>query len=90
MWTPNATGEDKAVVYVSDEDNTYLEEQEDGSYILYFDGFCMDVPAEDVEKGLYEFYPIIEYEDDGNPVTEFFTNVKEYIINIFHKGGNRL
>lgn len=88
LWTSNAKYENNKVVYVADEKNTYLEEQEDGSYLFYFNGIPMEVPSEDVEAGLYDYYPIIVYEDDGNPVTEFFTNVKEYIINIFHKGGN--
>ena len=88
LWTSNAKYENDTVIYVADENNTYLEEQEDGSYLFYYNGTPMEVPTADVEAGLYDVYPIIEYEKDDNPVTEFFTNVKEYIINIFHKGGN--
>lgn len=90
MWTPNAANQDKEVIYVANGEDNYLIEQPDGSYLFYVYGETIEVPSEDVEAGLYDFYPIIEYEDDGNPVTEFFTNVKEYIINIFHKGGNGL
>lgn len=47
---------------ISDETNSYLVEQEDGSYIFYFEN--MDpilVTKEEYEKGLFRQYPIIVY-----------------------------
>ena len=58
----NENTTDRIVTDIANNDNTYLEEQADGNYILYFTDFSMEVSAEDVESGLYEFYPIIEYE----------------------------
>ena len=40
---------------------TYLEEQENGSYIFHYAGFTDTVSKEDVESGMYEDYPIIKY-----------------------------
>ena len=77
----------KEVVNVAGEGNAYLEEQEDGSYIFYYDNnneFSMKVSAEDVESGLYDFYPIIEYQEDNkNVFLEFFIKIQESIKNIF-------
>ena len=82
MWTPNKV--DSTVEYVYDGNNAYLEEQADGNYILYFTNSTMEVSAEDVESGLYDFYPIIEYqEDDKNVFEEFFITIQENIENIF-------
>lgn len=47
--------------FVSDDGNSYLEEQKDGSYIFYYAGFTDIVSKEDVESGMYEGYPIIKY-----------------------------
>lgn len=47
--------------FVSDDGNSYLEEQKDGSYIFYYAGFTDTVSKEDVESGMYEGYPIIKY-----------------------------
>lgn len=75
------------VVNISDEKNAYIEEQEDGSYIFYYDnhnGFSVEVPADDVESGLYDFYPIIEYQEDNkNIFVEFFIMIQKNIKNIF-------
>lgn len=46
---------------VVDESNGYLVLQEDGSYSLYFgEVFLEQVSKEEVEKGLYREYPILE------------------------------
>ena len=47
--------------FVADEENSYLEEQENGSYIFHYAGFTDTVSKEDVESGMYEEYPIIKY-----------------------------
>lgn len=65
-------------------ENAYLLEQEDGSYIFYFYGTYTEVSAEDVESGLYDFYPIIEYQEkEKNVFLEFFIEIQENIKNIF-------
>lgn len=81
MWSPYKT--EKAVIFVADEENAYLEEQKDGSYLLYMYGTSMEVPASDVEEGLYDYYPIIEYEEERNIIFDFFMNMKEHIDNFF-------
>lgn len=77
----------KTVVNIAGEENAYLEEQENGSYIFYYDnnnGFSMEVSADDVKSGLYDFYPIIEYkEDNKNVFVEFFMMIQKNIKNIF-------
>ena len=80
LWTPNRV--ERKVVYVSNGDNTYLEEQADGSYLFYYNGTPMEVPAEDVEAGLYDVYPIVEYQNE-NVFVKFFIMIKENIENIF-------
>jgi len=45
---------------LSDESNSYLVKQEDGSYIFYFDGFEIPVPKEEYDAGGYEPYPIYD------------------------------
>lgn len=82
LWTPNMA--DSTVVYVSSGDNTYLEEQADGAYLFYYNGIPMEVPAEDVEAGLYDVYPIVEYQEGSkNVFVEFFITIQENIENIF-------
>lgn len=44
----------------------------------------MEVPAEDVEAGLYDVYPIVEYQEESkNVFVKFFIMIKENIENIF-------
>ena len=85
MWRPNRSNLD--VVNIADEGNAYLVEQADGSYIFYYDnynGFSMEVSGDDVESGLYDFYPIVEYqEEDKNVFVKFFMTIRENIENIF-------
>lgn len=84
MWTPNRV--ERKVVHVYDGDNAYLEEQADGNYILHFADSTMEVSAKDVESGLYDFYPIVEYqEDDKNVFVEFFMTIQENIKDILLK-----
>lgn len=47
----------------ADDENSYLEEQKDGSYIFHYAGFTDKVSKEDVESGGYEGYPIIKYKE---------------------------
>lgn len=82
LWTPNKV--DREVAYVSDGNNAYLEEQKDGSYLFYLYGMTVEVPASDVEAGLYDFYPIVEYQEDNkNVFVELFMKIQENIENIF-------
>lgn len=82
LWTPNKV--DRNVAYVSDGNNAYLEEQKDGSYLFYLYGMTVEVPASDVEAGLYDFYPIVEYQEDNkNVFVELFMKIQENIENIF-------
>ena len=83
LWTPNKV--DETVVYVYDDNDTYLEEQADGNYILHSIDFSMEVSAEDVESGLYDIYPIIEYEEVNNPLKKIFSKMKGIFNNIFYK-----
>lgn len=46
--------------FIADDENSYLEEQKDGSYIFHYAGFTDKVSKEDVESGGYEGYPIIK------------------------------
>ena len=86
MWSLDVsdyTVKDLSVIDISDENNTYLAEQEDGSYIFYYNGFTMDVSEEDVDAGLYDYYPIVEYKDDKNIFLNIFTKIKGVIDNFF-------
>lgn len=75
---------DRTVVDISGKENAYIVEQEDGSYIFYFYGIATEVSADDVGKGLYDFYPIIEYQEDNkNVFIKFFIKIQENIKNIF-------
>lgn len=49
--------------FIADDENSYLEEQKDGSYIFHYAGFTDKVSKEDVESGGYEGYPIIKYKE---------------------------
>lgn len=80
---------DRTVVGVSKDQNAYLEEQKDGTYIFVFNEFSLEVSKEDVEAGLYDVYPIIEYENSSNVIVEFFIDIKDKIINFFYKGGKK-
>lgn len=71
------------VVESSNDDNAYLQEQQDGSYLFYFRGHVLEVSAEEVETGLYDFYPIIEYEEETNIVEDIFGKIKRIVINMF-------
>lgn len=77
MWTPNKT--DLSVSRISDDSNTYLVEQKDGSYIFYFNEFSMDVPAKDVEDGLYDIYPIIEYEEEASLLQTILETIRSWL-----------
>lgn len=64
-------------VAISDDNNAYLEEQKDGSYLFYYGGDAYPVSKEEVDSGFYDFYPIIEYKDDSN----FFSKILSWITN---------
>lgn len=74
---------DDYVINISDTGNTYLKEQKDGSYIMYYNNtyteFSMPVSREDVEAGLYELYPIIPYEEET-----FIERLLAHFNNLFH------
>lgn len=48
-------------ISIVDDENSYLEELEDGSYLFHYSGYTERVSKEDVESGLYNSYPIIKY-----------------------------
>lgn len=74
----------QSVVFVANEDNAYLEEQKDGSYLFHLYGMTVEIDASDVEAGLYDFYPIVEYQEDNkNVFVELFMKIQENIKNIF-------
>ncbi|MBQ0098817.1 MAG: M56 family metallopeptidase [Oscillospiraceae bacterium] len=50
--------EEEPDAVISDETNSYLVEQEDGSYIFYFEGYEIPVPKEDFDAGYYNCYPV--------------------------------
>ena len=80
LWTPNIANE--TVVYVGNKENTFLIEQSDGSYLFYYNGTPMEIPTSDVEDGLYDIYPIIEYKKN-NIIVNFLIKIKENIVNFF-------
>ena len=47
--------------FIADDENSYLEEQKDGSYIFYYGKYKEELSKEDVESGVYDSYPIIKY-----------------------------
>lgn len=70
---------DKKVINIADDNNAYLEEQKDGSYIFYYDNFSMPVSSEDMKSGLYDFYPIIEYEENKNFIQTIISKITDWI-----------
>lgn len=51
--------------------------------MFYFRGHVLEVSAEEVETGLYDFYPIIGYEEETNIVEDIFGKIKRIVINMF-------
>lgn len=45
---------------VFDGTNTYIEKRKDGSYILHFGSAIEDISKNDIEKGFYKSYPIVD------------------------------
>lgn len=60
---PNVDMYEQNTPFVADDENSYLQEQEDGSYIFYYGEYTEKVSKEDVESGIYRMYPIIKYKD---------------------------
>ena len=69
---------DKKVTNIADDNNAYLEEQKDGSYIFHFKNFTTVIPKSDVEDGLY-YYPIIEYEENKNFIQTIISEIVNWI-----------
>lgn len=67
------------VIHIADDHNTYLVEQEDGTYLFYFNDFCTEVPASDVEAGMYDYYPIIKYEKDKDIIQQIISMITSWI-----------
>lgn len=59
---PSEGRNEKYITFSSEDQECYLEELEDGSYLFHYAGFTDKVSREDVENGLYDCYPIIKYE----------------------------
>lgn len=63
------------IVDVATNDNAYLEEQEDGSYLFYFSGVIIPISKEEVDAGLYDPYPIKPYSDNSG----LFSTILEWL-----------
>ena len=63
--TPSNELWENQIVNVAGNNNAYLEEQEDGSYLFYFAGTAIPISKEDVDAGLYDPYPIKPYSDNS-------------------------
>lgn len=48
--------------FVADDENSYLKEQKDGTYIFYYGKYSEKLSKEEVESGVYDKYPIVRYE----------------------------
>ena len=68
IWSDSTT-------LISNESNSYLEEQEDSSYLFYYEGSTTPIPVtkEDVDAGLYAPYPIKPYKREINWISKFFS-----------------
>ena len=60
---------------VATNDNAYLEEQEDGSYLFYFSGVIIPISKEEVDAGLYDPYPIKPHSDNSG----FFSTILKWL-----------
>ena len=49
--------------FVSDDENSYLEEQKDGTYIFYYGKYSEKLSKEEAESGVYDRYLIIKYNE---------------------------
>ena len=58
---PQADVQEDNTPFIADDENSYLEEQKDGSYIFYYGKYKEELSKEDVESGVYDSYPIIKY-----------------------------
>lgn len=64
LWSTNT-------VNVATDNNAYLEEQKDGSYLFYYFGEPMEVSREDVNAGMYDLYPIKPYSENNGLLSIF-------------------
>lgn len=49
--------------FVADDENSYLEEQKDGTYIFYYGKYSEKLSKEEAESGVYDRYLIIKYNE---------------------------
>lgn len=49
--------------FVANDENSYLEEQKDGTYIFYYGKYSEKLSKEEAESGVYDRYPIIKYNE---------------------------
>ena len=47
--------------FVADDENSYLKEQKDGTYIFYYGKYSEKLSKKEVESGVYDKYPIVRY-----------------------------
>lgn len=66
---------DNTIVDVATNNNAYLEEQKDGSYIFYYSGAAISIPKEEVDTGMYDIYPIKPYSDNSG----LFSTILEWL-----------
>lgn len=69
---------EKNIETVATEDNAYLEELEDGSYIFHFKKFSSPVSKEEVESGMYDFYPIIHLTVNENWIEKLIHKIQQF------------
>lgn len=70
----------QTISFIANKYNAYLEEQSDGSYIFYYNNTPIEVPSSEVENGLYDLYPIIEYQKENKTLIDNFLSFLKNII----------
>ena len=60
--TPKMEMYEENTPFIADEENSYLEELEDGTYIFHYGKYTEKISKEEAESGIYKIYPIIKHE----------------------------
>lgn len=59
---PKVAVQQSDISFIADDENSYLEEQADGTYIFHYGKYSERLSKEEVESGVYDSYPIIKYD----------------------------
>ena len=51
---------EQGISVISNEKNAYLKKKKDGTYVFCFEQYMQEVEKEEVQKGLYDAYPIVK------------------------------